>query len=642
MTNSYRETFVRQPTWFLTAVVLGLALACSDITEPLVPSLSIVPGGGEGQSGTVGTILPLALIVQVTGLSGSTNDQILNFVVTSGGGSVFANVVQTGTPSSGPAAKLPGIGSDKWTLGPTAGAQTVEARLVDPKTGATLTQATFHATALAGSANVLKLSAGNNQVAVAGTAVGIAPAVLVTDQSGNPIPNVTVTFQVASGGGAITGGTQVATGATGVAVVAGWTLGATAGPNTLRATVTGLVGSPLTFAAAGIVGVATELVRMAGDGQHAALGSTLPVAPAVQVRDANGNGVGGVAVTFTVTAGGGTMAGITSVTTLTNQSGSASVGWSLGPAPGANTLRATALGLNGSPVIFNAISYTPLYVTNIDDYSIAVYEAETNGNAAPVRTLSGPNTGLVTPTMIVRDALGQLYVSNYTGQSLTIYAAGATGNVSPIRTMGGSNTGIDRPYGLTRDTTGQIYVANFAIRTITVYSPDAVGNASPLRTIGGGSTGLSGPTGLKVDPTGQLYVVNNSGNSITIYASDANGDAAPVRTISGPHTGLDEPVAVELDATGQLYVTNFKGQSITVYAPGSVGDATPVRTISGPSTGLVRPVAVARDGTGQLYVTNYAGQSITVYAGDATGNATPLRTISGGSTGLHGPNWLAF
>ena len=445
----------------------------------------------------MGTTLPLPLIVQVTGLSGSTNDQILNFVVTSGGGNVFANVVQTGTPSSGPAAKLPGIGSDKWTLGPTAGSQTVEARLVDPKTGATLTQATFHATALAGTANLLKLSAGDKQSSVAGTAVSTAPAVLVTDQAGNPIPNVTVTFQVATGAGTITGATQVATGANGIAAVAGWTLGAVAGPNTLRATAAGLVGSPFTFAATGLVGAAAELAAAAGDGQHGARGSTLPIAPVVQVRDANGNGVGGVAVTFTVTAGGGTMAGITSVTTLTNQSGAASVSWTMGPGAGANTLRATALGLNGSPVTFSAVSYTPLYVTNIDDYSITVYEAESSGNAAPVRTIKGPNTGLATPTMIVRDVLGQLYVSNYTGQSLTVYAAGATGNAAPSRTIGGPNTGIDKPYGLTRDAAGRIYVANFLTRQVTIYASDAAGDATPLRTIGGGSTGLLARPGSK-------------------------------------------------------------------------------------------------------------------------------------------------
>lgn len=147
-----------------TAIILAIVLGCtSDVTGPVSPSLSIVPGGGQNQSGTVGMTLPLPLIVQVGGVSGAVNGQFLNFVVTSGGGSVFANVVLTGTPSSGPAAKMSAIGQNTWTLGPTTGSQTVEARLVDSKTGATLTQAIFRATAIAGSASNLEMSMGNNQ-----------------------------------------------------------------------------------------------------------------------------------------------------------------------------------------------------------------------------------------------------------------------------------------------------------------------------------------------------------------------------------------------------------------------------------------------------------------------------------------------
>jgi 6-phosphogluconolactonase (cycloisomerase 2 family) len=631
--------------WFPATIALALVLACSgdNLTDPMVPSLVIVPGGGQNQSGTVGTTLPLPLIVQVTGVSGSPNDQVLNFVVTSGGGSVFANVVLTSTPSSGPAAKLSGIGQDKWTLGPVAGPQTVEARLVDPKTGATLTQAVFQAIALAGNANLLKPSAGDKQSAVAGAAVGVAPAVLVTDQAGNPIPNVTVTFQVASGGGSISGPAQVTTGANGVATIGGWTLGGIAGTNTLTAANAGLAGSPLTFTATGLVGAATSLSAVAGDGQHAPRGSAVPVAPQVAVKDANGNGVAGVAVTFTVTAGGGTMDGISSVTTLTGPTGRASVGWTLGPAAGGNALRATALGLVGSPLTFGATAYTPLYVTNIDaEPSVTVYEGESNGNSAPVRTISGPHTGLDTPTMVVHDAGGQLYVSNYLGQSITVYAAGASGDATPIRTITGNATRIDKPYGLTRDAAGNIYVTNVASRSVTVYAANATGNASPLRTITGGNTGLIGPTGVRVDQSGQIYVGNNDGNSITVYAPGADGDAVPVRTIKGPNTGLSIPSSVEMGGTGQLYVSNAGNHSVAIFAAGADGDATPVRTITGPSTGMSHPVGLARDDAGLIYVANYFNHTITIFAADASGDAAPVRTIGGGSTALSGPNWLAF
>ena len=48
--------------------------------------------------------------MQVTGVNESANGQVLNFLVTSDGGSVFANVVLTVTSNSGPYSKLSGIG----------------------------------------------------------------------------------------------------------------------------------------------------------------------------------------------------------------------------------------------------------------------------------------------------------------------------------------------------------------------------------------------------------------------------------------------------------------------------------------------------------------------------------------------------
>ncbi|HET9438625.1 MAG TPA: leishmanolysin-related zinc metalloendopeptidase [Longimicrobiales bacterium] len=72
--------------------------------------------------------------------------------------------------------------------------------------------------------------------------------------------------------------------------------------------------------------------------QSATVGAAVPVAPAVLVRDAGGNVLPGVAVSFTVTGGGGSVAN-TSATT--NSQGIASAGsWTMGPAVGTNTLQA--------------------------------------------------------------------------------------------------------------------------------------------------------------------------------------------------------------------------------------------------------------------------------------------------------------
>jgi hypothetical protein len=133
----------------------------------------------------------------------------------------------------------------------------------------------------------IALSAGNNQSALAGSAVSIPPSVVVTDAQGNRQAGVTVTFAVTSGGGTITGATAV-TDSSGVATLGSWTLGTTAGTNTLSATCNGFAGSPLTFTATGLVG---PIAQLAYATQPSTVVPGQPISPAVTllVEDANGN-----------------------------------------------------------------------------------------------------------------------------------------------------------------------------------------------------------------------------------------------------------------------------------------------------------------------------------------------------------------
>jgi hypothetical protein len=72
------------------------------------------------------------------------------------------------------------------------------------------------------------------QTVPAGTVVPIRPGVKVTDEMGNPVPGVEVTFSVLQGGGQVSDGLQV-TGEDGRAIIGDWTLGPDAGLNQLQA-----------------------------------------------------------------------------------------------------------------------------------------------------------------------------------------------------------------------------------------------------------------------------------------------------------------------------------------------------------------------------------------------------------------------
>lgn len=107
---------------------------------PVVPLQMEVSSGG-GQVGHVDSVLAAPLVVRAQDSTGlPKSDQVVNFVVVSGGGSLFAG---TGITNSD------GIAQDYWTLGPEAGVQVLEARAVDPGTGERLVFATFEALALA-------------------------------------------------------------------------------------------------------------------------------------------------------------------------------------------------------------------------------------------------------------------------------------------------------------------------------------------------------------------------------------------------------------------------------------------------------------------------------------------------------------
>lgn len=97
---------------------------------------------------------------------------------------------------------------------------------------------------------------------------------------------------------------------------------------------------------------ASLLVKLQGDGQTAAAGTTVAQAPQVRVEDAFGQPVAAVSVSFAVTSGGGSVSG---AMVDTDAAGLAEVGgWTLGSEGGIQTLSAGLVGLPVTPVVFTA------------------------------------------------------------------------------------------------------------------------------------------------------------------------------------------------------------------------------------------------------------------------------------------------
>src|SRR5207249_4603963 len=356
------------------------------------------------QTATVGTAVSTPPSVIVKDANGNPVAQVpVTFAVAPGNGTI------TGASQTTNASGVATVGS--WTLSATAGPNTLTA----PSGGLSGSPVTFSATGTASTAATIAANSPTSQSATAGTAVSSPPSVIVKDANGNPVTGVAVTFAVAPGNGTITGGSQTTNGS-GIATVGSWTLSATAGSNTLTATSGSLTGSPVTFTATGTAGAAATIAANSPTSQSAAAGTAVSTPPSVIVKDANGNPVAQVAVTFAVAPGNGT---ITGASQTTNASGVATVGsWTLSATAGPNTLTATSTGLSGSPVTFSATG-------------TAGTAATITANSATSQSATA-GTGVSTPpSVIVKDANG----NPVTGVPVTSAPAPGNGTIT-----GGSQT----------------------------------------------------------------------------------------------------------------------------------------------------------------------------------------------------------
>jgi len=129
-------------------------------------------------------------------------------------------------------------------------------------------------------ANVVAIL-GDHQAGLVGYGVNVRPAVKVTDSTGTPVAGATVTFAVTGGGGSVTGGTQT-TNASGVAQVGKWTLGGSAGINSLAATASGagISTAPTTFHDTAVTGGYTIQITYYGPTPKAAIQSAMTAAVA--------------------------------------------------------------------------------------------------------------------------------------------------------------------------------------------------------------------------------------------------------------------------------------------------------------------------------------------------------------------------
>ena len=265
-------------------------------------------------------------------------------------------------------------------------------------------------TVVAGAAATLTKATDLPAAPVAGSTTSISAK--LTDNLGNPVAGVSVTFVVAAGAGVPTPITAP-TDASGIATTS-FKVADVVGVNTVTATPIGVPVSPVSFSATSVAAAAATVTKISTDPASVIAGGEFGTEVRVRVKDSFGNAKSGAAVTFAVTAGGGT---VTAASVVTNAAGDASSNFITGRGVGANTATAAVSGL---PAVSFSITTVPGPISSVV--------------AGGAKVLVVPIASTVTPAIVARDINGNVVspTFTYTSRTPSVATISASGAVTGI------------------------------------------------------------------------------------------------------------------------------------------------------------------------------------------------------------------
>jgi adhesin/invasin len=277
------------------------------------------------------------------------------------------------------------------------------------------------------------------------------------------------------------------------------------------------------------------------------------------VRDADGNPLGGIPVTFTVTGGAGT---VSDNTPVTGSDGVATVGeWKLGTTTGDNTLSAAVAGqdLDGSPVVFSATGEPG-----------GVSAEQSSVTAAPASIPASTGSSASTITVTVRDA----FDNPLSGVAVTLAVSGGSGNTLVQPTS---------PTGANGVITGKLSSTAVGNRTVSATAGGVAISQTATVTVAAGPPSAS--TSSATVPPGRA----GESTTIEILLKDVHGN---------PTAGQADAIAISIAGSnniGGLAANDQGGGRYTVrYTPQVAGtDRVTIRVSGGALTGSPFSSAVA-------------------------------------------------
>jgi hypothetical protein len=559
---------------------------------------AMVAAAGDEQSGTVGSTLPVDLMVVVTDSYGNPVPGVsVTWSVVSGGGAV-------GVPVTTDAL---GRASTTWTLGGIAGEQVARAL------AGFLPSVDFTATATAGAATQLVILE-QPSAAVAGDAFAPSIVVEIRDAVGNRVTSWSDSVRVVVDSGPVGGAVihpVLGDGAAWVTDGGGASSGVLSGfrievAGTYRLKATSDDGRTVLLAPFTVQpSAATQMTMVSGDAQSGSVASTLSAPLVVEVRDAFSNLIEGASVQWAVASGD---ANVTIGTVLTDENGQSLTELVLGTESGPVTVTATVAGLD--PVQFTAtiLGGAPSYPDQL---------------IAPVGGTAG--TSLPAFAYAVYDAFGNI-ASGYSGEATVTLQKANGAQPDPIIISGDT---VDVIAGVA---TWDAFIVGSAgqYRIVADFGPGLGTYVSAILTIG-----AADPSALVlVDGDGQTGEVGTVlPNPLRARVTDAFGNGVAGVTVNfNVVSGMAElsELTPVTDAGGyaQTFVTldTLKGPvEIGAFAAGLTPPSLTYTLVAeaGPATDVW---AVTGDGQ-SAQVGNAAANPVVVMVTDVYGNAVSGATV---------------
>ncbi len=281
------------------------------------------------------------------------------------------------------------------------------------------------------------------------------------------------------------------------------------------------VGAPASAGSTGSAGTPVATAAYTGTGQSATTGNAIAIPPAIIVKDAEGRGVPGIAISFIVIAGGGFIDGPNA---MTDSSGVARAGaWTLGRAPGQNQMVGRSSGL--PEVTFYATgtaaagqgSITP--ATNADNQTASI--------GAPVP---------VNPAVVLKNSAGAPQ-SGITVSFSVASGGGTIQNRSAVTDSGGAASAGKWTLGSTAGTQA-LTVSATGFASIQIKST-ALATGTPTFNREVLMRGLQNPWDIAFAPDGTMFYTERSrGLSVRLANGTARVIFRPADMVAGEQCGM--------------------------------------------------------------------------------------------------------